>query len=133
MDALDELGLLMRPDEEVMASKEEDKRLEQTEISVGNDGAIQQSTTQNPLIEGHQERHTRHHPWFEESLEGSQLGRLRRRRGGDTSRNGSSKVEWEIEEYEGNDDGDLVGVSGSVKRKIESVVGPDHIAMRGAR
>lgn len=42
-------------------------------------------------------------PWFEEMIEGSELARLRRRRGGKTSADGKSSVEWEIVEFE--DDG----------------------------
>ncbi|KAL8710157.1 MAG: hypothetical protein Q9220_005240 [cf. Caloplaca sp. 1 TL-2023] len=38
-------------------------------------------------------------PWFEEMIEGSELGRIKRRRGGHSSADGQSKVAWEVVEF----------------------------------
>ena len=54
-------------------------------------------------------------PWFEEIIEGSELGRLRRRRGGKTSADGNTRVEWEIVDF--NDEEGDTGI-GTGKRKI---------------
>jgi hypothetical protein len=42
-------------------------------------------------------------PWFEDLIEDSQLGRLRRQKGGHTSADGSVKVEWEVVEWSSAD------------------------------
>ena len=58
-------------------------------------------------------------PWFEEMIEGSELGRLKRRRGGGRSADGRTIVEYEVTEFEsGNEDH---SGTGSAKRKIGSL------------
>ena len=71
-------------------------------------------------------------PWFEEMIEGSQLWKLRRRRGGNTSADGKIKVEWEVVEFNGDGSEILVDDSaGTAKRKhSETAEGPD-VVMRG--
>ncbi|KAL8657437.1 MAG: hypothetical protein Q9226_001909 [Calogaya cf. arnoldii] len=44
-------------------------------------------------------REVRGAPWFENMIEGSQLGRIKRTRGGQSSADGRSKVSWEVVEY----------------------------------
>ncbi|KAJ3487823.1 hypothetical protein NLG97_g6319 [Lecanicillium saksenae] len=59
-------------------------------------------------------------PWFEELVEGTRLGKLRRRHGGHRSQDGSVQVEWEIIEYSddtGAEDIDMETPS-SGKRKL---------------
>ena len=71
-------------------------------------------------------------PWFEEMVQGSDMGRVRRRRGGETSADGKSRVEWEVVEI-GGDDGEGVA-SSTTKRKISSVTGEGDgadVPMRG--
>lgn len=69
-------------------------------------------------------------PWFEEMINGSALGRLKRRRGGNISADGRSKVEWEVAEYEdGSDLSEGAVISG--KRKIEAIAQDDDVAMKG--
>lgn len=68
-------------------------------------------------------------PWFEEMIQGSQLGRVgKSRRGMGVSNDGSTRVEWEVSEW--RDDGtggspDFESDSGpagaSGKRKIEDI------------
>ena len=73
-------------------------------------------------------------PWFEELIEGSQLGKLRRRRGGNTSADGKTRVEWEVLELNGDDSENLVdGGIGTGKRKhSETVEGPDVVMTEGS-
>lgn len=71
-------------------------------------------------------------PWFEEMVQGSEMGRIKRRRGGETSADGRSRVEWEVVEI-GGDEGEGV-VSSTAKRKISHIVGEgegDDVHMRG--
>lgn len=69
-------------------------------------------------------------PWFEEMIEGSQLGRIRRRRGGETSLDGKAKTEWEVTEFEtGSGEDDMMGTG---KRKHDSLVEGDDVHMRSA-
>ena len=56
-------------------------------------------------------------PWFEEIIEGSELGRIKRKRGGHTSADGKSKVEWEVVEMS---DDDQVGLASASKRKLDA-------------
>ena len=69
-------------------------------------------------------------PWFEGMLEGSKLGKIKRKKGGHTSADGLTTYEWEIVEIEGND-ADTTGV-GTAKRKLGDVGGgEDDTEMRG--
>ncbi len=69
-------------------------------------------------------------PWFEEMIQGSELGRIKRRRGGGTSSDGHTKVEWEITEFESSD-GDVAAAAASTgKRKLGSLDQGDDVEMR---
>jgi len=58
-------------------------------------------------------------PWFEEIIEGSQLGRIKRRKGGARSSDGKAIVEYEITEFEsGEGDGGTIGAG---QRKLGSL------------
>ena len=74
-------------------------------------------------------REARGIPWFEEMVEGSELGRIKRRRGGQTSADGSTRIEWEVVEI-GGDHGDSEATS-TAKRKISKLEEGDDIPMRG--
>lgn len=72
-------------------------------------------------------REVRGNPWMEEMIEGSELGRIKRRKGGHTSADGSTKYEWEVVEIGGSDteyNGTATG-----KRKLGEV-GEDDTEMR---
>ncbi|MCJ1281060.1 hypothetical protein MMC26_000378 [Xylographa opegraphella] len=70
-------------------------------------------------------------PWFEEIIEGSELGRLTRRRGGETSLDGKTRVEWEIVEFNNDDGTDFSeGGIGTAKRKHDELAGGEDVAMR---
>ena len=75
-----------------------------------------------------QGREVRGTPWFEEMIQGSELGRIKRRRGGETSSDGRTKIEWEISEFESNE-GDAAA-AGSGKRKLGSLDPGDDVEMR---
>ena len=75
--------------------------------------------------------HSRGQPWFEEIIEGSELGRMTRRRGGETSADGKTMVEWEIVEFSSDDAGDSTeGGIGTAKRKHDELGGGEDVAMR---
>jgi len=72
-------------------------------------------------------REIRGTPWFEEMIEGSELGRMKRRRGGHTSADGKTKVEWEVVEF--GDDNEEGGLTGGEKRKLDRVGEGDDFVM----
>ena len=67
-------------------------------------------------------------PWFEEMIEGSELGRIKRRRGGGKSSDGKVTVEYEVTEFESEESGG--GTLGTGKRKLESLGNEDDVEMR---
>ena len=67
-------------------------------------------------------------PWFEEMIEGSELGRIKRRRGGGRTSDGKVAVEFEITEFESKDGGGLA--LGMGKRKLGSLGTEDDVEMR---
>ncbi|KAL8840179.1 MAG: hypothetical protein Q9205_006113 [Flavoplaca limonia] len=85
-----------------------------------SDGAI--DNTNAP-----KEREIRGAPWFEDMIEGSQLGQIKRKRGGYSSADGRSKVNWEVVEYT-SEPGDNGNNSG--KRKLSQVGKENDVAMQ---
>ncbi|MCJ1391857.1 hypothetical protein MMC18_004724 [Xylographa bjoerkii] len=80
-----------------------------------------------------QDRSTRSRgqPWFEEIIEGSELGRMTRRRGGETSSDGKTRVEWEIVEFNSDEGGDSgEGGIGTAKRKHDELAGGEDVTMK---
>ena len=67
-------------------------------------------------------------PWFEEMVEGSNLGTIKRRRGGQTSVDGRSRYEWEVVEIGGDQDENTV--AGTAKRKLGVIDVGDDVEMR---
>lgn len=65
-------------------------------------------------------------PWFEEMIEGSELGKLKRRRGWQESPDGKTKIEWEVVEFTAEDEEETSVDSG--KHRIQ--VGGDDDAMK---
>ena len=82
------------------------------------------------LAHEHQEsgREVRGSPWFEEMVEGSDLGRIRRRRGGQTSTDGHTRYEWEVVEI-GGEEAENSG-TGTAKRKLGVMGTEDDVDMR---
>ncbi|MCJ1462422.1 hypothetical protein MMC07_001023 [Pseudocyphellaria aurata] len=106
LEKLEEAGLL--------AGAEEN---EKAETSDWNDG--KKGTMKRKLKIGT--------PWFEEMIQGSELGRMKRRRGGQSSLDGRRTVEWEIVEFTTDDEKD--SIIGTGKRKID--ITDDDVPMRG--
>jgi hypothetical protein len=55
-------------------------------------------------------------PWFESMVEDSRLGKLQRQKGGHTSKDGSTRYEWEIVEWTSEDPDEAAPTTG--KRKL---------------
>ena len=71
-------------------------------------------------------REVRGNPWMEEMIEGSELGRIKRRKGGHTSADGSTRYEWEVVEVGGGGEVESDGTgTGPGKRKLGEVGGDD--------
>ena len=51
-------------------------------------------------------------PYFEEMIENSRLGRIKRQKGGHTSADGRATVHWEVIEIGGGDDEEIWDASG---------------------
>ena len=105
LKVLQELGLI--PDE--------DHEEQSTAPSAGDsmDGVIQAQRNFDDAVSTRQEQ-GKGAPWFEELIEDSRLGRVKRQRGGRTSGDGASTVEWEIVELEN-------GTQSTAKRKVEQM------------
>lgn len=73
-------------------------------------------------------REARGIPWFQELVEGSELGRIKRSRGGEMSADGSTRIEWEVAEID-RDDGEGDATS-TAKRKISKLEEGDDTKMR---
>ncbi|KAL9632553.1 MAG: hypothetical protein Q9164_005254 [Protoblastenia rupestris] len=95
-----------------------------------DDQDVTERSTTSKTVAKRTSKEVKGNPWFEEMIEGSDLGRIKRRRGGQTSSNGNTTVEWEIVEIGGEDDGGT-GI-GTAKRKLGEVgEGDDDAEMRG--
>lgn len=75
-----------------------------------------------------QGREVRGTPWFEEMIQGSDLGRIKRRSGGETNLDGSTRVEWEITEFESGEGDGAVASTG--KRKLGYLDAGDDVEMK---
>jgi hypothetical protein len=63
--------------------------------------------------------------WFEEIVEGTRLGRIKKRRGVRVSASGSTSIEWSITEYESDTEMDEGSSNTTGKRKAGEMVGED--------
>ncbi|CAF9925047.1 MAG: hypothetical protein HETSPECPRED_005730 [Heterodermia speciosa] len=103
------------------ASEEEEDKIEGV--------PSREEPSQSQALE-HQEfgREVRGSPWFEEMVEGSELGRIRRRRGGQTSTDGRTRYEWEVVEI-GSEEAENTA-TGTAKRKLGVMGMEDDVDMR---
>lgn len=105
--ALEDLELLP---EAVELAHEGVRRADQTEQSVAENMAPAESTAVTPsrgddLAHGSSSGTTGGISWFENMIQGSQLGyHSKRRKGHGTSADGTTTISWEISEYYGGDD-----------------------------
>ena len=134
------MGLLEGASTGTDTSDDDLEEEEQKDVSTGvmttqEDKSIQQQR-QSLKDAKRNEMAIRGAPWFEDLVENSKLGTLRRRKGGHTSKDGSVSVEWEVAEWESSGDGgfgveDLAGdVQGTGKRKLGDVVADSDLSMR---
>ncbi|KAL8870938.1 MAG: hypothetical protein Q9174_003130 [Haloplaca sp. 1 TL-2023] len=107
MERLADEGLLAGPETKTIQTEGEEESVNHTEA-----------------VEG---REVQGAPWFEEMIEGSELGRIKRRRGGKSSSDGRSKVEWDIVEFS-SEPGDTAG--STAKRKLDQVGKEDNDTMK---
>lgn len=116
LEILDRMGLL----------PERDEGEEADEAGSGKAVAPAKRQAQSAVLVAERNRGA---PWFEEMVQQTRLGRIKRQKGGHTSNDGSLRVEWEIVEYEGDiEDGTVTG-----KRKIgEMEDGREDVVMRAA-
>ena len=101
---------------------------DEDEADIG--GNITQETTAHSesRVQPNLGREVRGVPWFEEMVEGSDLGRIKRRRGGQISMDGRSKYEWEVVEIGGEEDENTV--AGTAKRKLGAIGADEDVHMR---
>ena len=94
------------------------------------EGVVARDEPSQSLAPKHQEmgREVRGSPWFEEMVEGSELGRIRRRRGGQTSTDGRTRYGWEVVEIGGEEAENTA--TGTAKRKLGVVGLEDDVNMR---
>ncbi|KAF2666619.1 hypothetical protein BT63DRAFT_427054 [Microthyrium microscopicum] len=97
LDQLEALGILDLDNSEEEEAKEEDT------------SARKNSVFDSPQLSAH-----RGAPWFEEAVEDTKLGRIKRQKGGYASADGSESVEWEVMEWTSTEDD-----TNSGKRKLE--------------
>lgn len=114
---LEEWGLLPGDEE----SEDEDAAGGVTHI--GHQSQQQPGQQRQQQLQLQEQPRLRGAPWFESLVGDSRLGgRIRRQRGGQTSRDGNVSVEWEVVEWSGGDAGEEVGAAPSPgKRKIGEV------------
>jgi len=98
-----------------------------------NEPSEEEEVSQERAITAHPVRSTlyRGAPWFEEIIQGSSLGTIKRQKGGHTSRDGTVTVEWEVVEWTGDREDDS-RTSTPGKRKLADITseGTD-VDMRG--
>jgi len=122
LNALEELGLLPTHADE----------------DIGSETQPERSVTSNVTRATRQDVVRRGVPWFETMVEDSQLGRIRRQKGGHTTSDGKMTIEWEVVEvnngiHQGTSQETLPG-----KRKLEHVEGRgavstnEDVEMKGA-
>jgi len=111
MERLEEVGILSSAADEPNDQNEPAKAI---------------GTNKTTAMQKNHGRELRGNPWFEEVIEGSALGRIKRRRGGQSSSNGETTVEWEVVEVEG--DGEDITNTG--KRKLGSRKDEDDVEMK---
>lgn len=109
LERLQEAGLL--------AGAEENEMAETSDGNEGNKGMMKRKHNRELIGT----------PWFEEMIQGSELGKMKRRRGGQSSSDGKNKVEWEIVEFTADDE--ETSIVGAGRRKID--ISGDDVEMRG--
>ncbi|KAF2721320.1 hypothetical protein K431DRAFT_284931 [Polychaeton citri CBS 116435] len=102
---LEELGVLPSDDEGDDGEEDENEGLTQNadEVMANTTELVrrQQPSIRSSYSDGHMLRY-RGVPYFEEMVENSRLGRIKRQKGRHVGRNGNTTVQWEIVEIDGD-------------------------------
>ena len=125
---LGDLGILPTQDVEEEINELQGKGLQSGPQSGNVTGPSQDGSVERDIpttISSEHEQLTLGKPWVEEIIEGSPLGRMKRRRGGRASLDGTIKVEWEILEFDGDEFASPSEGDGNGNRKIGEVAGED--------
>ncbi|KAL9089284.1 MAG: hypothetical protein Q9165_005852 [Trypethelium subeluteriae] len=124
LDRLVGLGLL--PDEEREEGEEQEEEVEETrtegvEQADASSAKRRREGTREVVRTQSQDQPTmRGFPWFESVVENSRLGRIKRQKGGHTSRDGTTRVEWEVVEVDGEGGEETEVEQRGTKRKGEA-------------
>jgi hypothetical protein len=117
VDMLEAMNIVSASDSDTEALVKEDEVNEESHIPTSEDsmggveatpGTPQDVTNLRPSA-----MQNRGMPYFEEMVENSRLGRIKRQKGGHTSRDGRTTVEWEVVEIGGDDTTPMEAVEAS--------------------
>lgn len=115
LDRLQTLKILPDDDDDADEDEQEDGRVKggsiDDETHIPTTALQEQKKEELPASTPHAEirnsisRYMQHRgiPYFEEMIENSSLGRIRRQKGGHTSEDGRTKVHWEVIEFDGDE------------------------------
>jgi hypothetical protein len=135
LEVLEELGLFGGESEEEGESESEGRNPLSGESGRPAERAVQSvsGSGSQPVGLFHRTRGVQHRgaPWFEELVQDSRLGTLRRQKGGHVSADGSTSVEWEVVEWT-SESADEEGRLTPGKRKHGEIAaeGADHMDTR---
>lgn len=126
LDKLESLGILPDDSDEdsVQGVADELRRgaSVQEDITRNEDGSIPVAVRKSSqAAQAPHRMQNRGMPYFEEMIEHSRLGRIRRQVGGHTSQDGTSTVQWEVVEIGGDEpsSGAGVGTGGNKRQKLD--------------
>jgi hypothetical protein len=117
LERLEELGLL-QPEEPATRNVTKIPSHPQREEDVTNVPAEPSRALPRALFKPTQGVEHRGARWFEELIEDSLLGRIKRQKGKRTSTDGSTRVEWEVVEWTADSEDTEVSTPGTGKRKL---------------
>lgn len=111
LDLLETLQLYGDLEEDSASGVDQDEDENSSERIAGGAMAPASASSMKPQQRGSTMVHrmqNRGMPYFEEMVENSRLGRIKRQRGGQSSTDGTSRVEWEVIEMGGEDEDELM-------------------------
>lgn len=114
--ALEGLGVLGGSDEEEEVEEEEEDALDEEEeaapevtMADSTPAATETVVRRGSAQQRPQAMRNRGMPYFESMVENSRLGRIKRQKGGHTSRDGRTRVRWEVVELDEGGNGEGMG------------------------
>lgn len=112
---LETLGVLADSDEDEVGTPADDDDLERADVPMSSDT----ETLQIRNLQAPQPMRNRGMPFFESMVENSRLGRIKRQKGGHTSRDGRRTVEWEVVEMDDGGAGEEAWEDRSKRPRLE--------------